>query len=107
VGWVVNSIFIQDEGVGQRTDFQQPMPVHPVARQARHFQSENNPGTSHPHFTHQLLKPFPIHRRRPRPAEVTVDDMDPFQGPAQSDGAFPQRVLPLGALDILDDLPDR
>jgi hypothetical protein len=38
-------------------------------------------------------------------AEVAVDDDDLIDGPAERDGALPQRILPLRALRVFEHLP--
>ena len=39
-----------------------------------------------------------------RAAEIAVDDVDPFNRPAEGDGPFTQRILALRALGILEHL---
>lgn len=41
---IVNAILIEDQGIGECADFQQPVPVHRVARQTGHLKAENNAG---------------------------------------------------------------
>jgi len=57
---IVDALFVQDHGAGQRAHFQQTVPIDRVARQARHFQPQNDSRASHPHFRDQPLEPFAI-----------------------------------------------
>jgi hypothetical protein len=50
----------KDEGVGQSTNLQQPMPVAGVARQSRHLQTHYDPGTPQAHLGDQPLEAFTI-----------------------------------------------
>src|SRR5437868_8864579 len=40
-GWIIEAIFIQDEGFGQRANFQQMMPIERTAREPRDLQTHN------------------------------------------------------------------
>jgi hypothetical protein len=42
VAWIVESVLIEDEGVGECADFQEPVPVRGVACQSRDFQAEHD-----------------------------------------------------------------
>ena len=39
---IVDAVFVEDEGIGQRADLQQPVPVCIVPRQARDFQAQHD-----------------------------------------------------------------
>src|SRR5207249_1177466 len=54
----------------------------------------------------QRLETVPVRGGRAREAEVRVDDDDAVCRPPERHGALPERVLALGALGVLDDLPD-
>ncbi len=103
---VVHAVLVADQRVGQRADLQQPMPVHRVARQARDLQAEHDAGMPHADLGHQALEAFAV-RRGTRLAEVAVDDDDALLGPAERHRALAQAVLALGALGVLEHLPQR
>ena len=48
--WVIDAFVINDKGIRQRTDFQQPVPVAARAGQARDLQAEHSPNVPQPHF---------------------------------------------------------
>src|SRR5713226_9775589 len=73
VARIVESVLIEDESVGECTDFQEPVPVRRVACQSRDFQAEHDAGFLQTHFRYQLLKSFAIRRRCCRLTEVAVD----------------------------------
>ena len=104
---IVDAVFIQNERVRQRANFQQPMPVGRVARQSRDFQSQHNAGATHADFSDELLKTFAVHSRSTRLAEIGIDNDNLFFRPSERDGRLPERILPLRAFRILEDLPHR
>jgi hypothetical protein len=55
----------------------------------------------------ELLKSVPANRLGPGLAEVGVEYVDPFEGPAECHGAIAQGILTLRALRILQDLTRR
>src|SRR5271157_2144846 len=104
---IVETILVEDQGVGQGTDLQQAMPVAVVPRQPGDFQAQHDAGIPQAHLGDQVLKALPVRCRGPRLALVVVDDQDTFDGPTQGDRPLPQRVLPLGALAVFHDLAER
>jgi hypothetical protein len=104
---VVQPVLIQDERLGEGADFEEPMPVGGVARQARDFQTHHESRASQAHVADQLLKSFAVRRRCARVTEVPVDHDDLLDRPAEGRGALSERILTRGALGILDDLPQR
>ena len=86
---IIQPILIEDEGVGERAKFKQPMPIGGVARQARYFQAEHDPDAAQTDFSHQSLKAFPISRAGGGVPQVAVDDDDAILRPAQRDCALP------------------
>ena len=56
---------------------------------------------------HEPLKAFPVGGRGAGLAQIAVDDDDLIDGPAERDRALTQGVLPLRALGVLEDLPER
>src|ERR1700731_1400411 len=104
---VVNAVFVQDQRVIERTEFQQPVPVGAVARQPRYFQTEHDPGAAHADFRNQLAKTVTVHHRSPGLAQIAVDHRNLLRTPAEIDGPLPKSVLPFGALRVLEDLPQR
>ena len=58
VGWIVHAIFVEDEGVGQGTDFQQPMPVRIVSGEPGYLQPHDDPRSPQADIGHQALEAF-------------------------------------------------
>src|SRR5215471_2675256 len=107
VAWIVESVLIEDEGVGECADFQEPVPVRGVACQSRDFQAEHNPGFFQTHFRDQLLKSFAIRRRRGGLTEVSVDDDDALNRPAQGYCTLAKIILSYRAFCVLNYLTQR
>ncbi len=101
---VVHAVLVADQRGRQRADLQQPMPVHRVARQARDLQAEHDAGVPHADLGHQALEALAV-RRGAGLAEVAVDHDDALLGPAERHRALAQAVLALGALGVLEHLP--
>jgi hypothetical protein len=104
---IVDTILIEDQGIGERADLQQAMPVRVVPGQTRHLQAHHDARVPHAHVRNQTLKALAPGRRRARLALILIDDGDLIVAPAECDGAATQGVLPFGALDVLDDLTHR
>ena len=104
---VVDTVLVEDQGVAQRADLEQPVPVRGVACQPRDLEPQDDARASHPDLGHELLKALTIYRRSARPAEIGIDDDDAFVRPAECDGPLTECVLALCALRVLDDLPQR
>src|SRR5205823_13091833 len=49
----VDPILVEDQGVGQRADLQQAVPISAVPRQARNFEPHDNAGVAHAHIRDQ------------------------------------------------------
>jgi hypothetical protein len=104
---VVHPVLVQDQRVGQRTDFQKAVPVSRIARQTRHFQTHDDSGPPHTDLADQLLETFAIDRTRARLPEIGIDDDDLIETPPQRHGPLTQSILALGTLGILQDLAQR
>jgi hypothetical protein len=102
VSRVVHPVLIEDQRVGDGADLEQPMPVRRIARQARDFQPEHDPGVPDTDLGHQALEALAICRRSPGLSEVRVNHDDPLLRPSQGDCPLAQTVLALGALGVRD-----
>ena len=59
---VVDAILIENQRVGQRADFQEPMPVRGVSRQTRDLKSHHDTRAAHTDLHHEPLKAFAVGR---------------------------------------------
>ena len=59
---VIDSILVENERAGQRTQLDQPVPVGGVPSQARDLQSHHQACLAEGNLTDQLLKPVPAGR---------------------------------------------
>ena len=84
VPWIVESVLVENECVGQRADFQESVPVRGIACQSRDLQAEHDAGFFQTDVRHQPLKSFAVGRSSGRLAEIAVDNDDSFRRPAQS-----------------------
>src|SRR5580658_7094532 len=80
---IIQPSLIEDECVGKRAQFEKPMPIRGVARQARHFQAEHDSDAPQTDFSDQALEAFSISRTGARLSQVTVDHDDAIERPAQ------------------------
>ena len=106
-GWIVDAVLVEDQSVGESANLQQAVPVGIVPRQPGHFEAHDDAGVPHADVGHQALKTAAPGRRRAGLALVAVDDDDLLVAPAECGRAAAQRVLPLCALDVFDDLSHR
>ena len=56
---IVETVFVEDQRVGQCADLQQTVPIRRVAREARDFQSHHEAGAAEPHIGDQSLEAAP------------------------------------------------
>ena len=101
---VIDAFFIHHQGFGQRTDFQQPVPVDARPRQSGGFQAEHRPRMAQPHFRHHLLETIPPFCTSSRTALILIHDNDLLFRPAQIDRSLHQIVLPFFAAHVLSHL---
>ena len=106
-GWIVHAVLVEDQRIGEGADLQQAMPVGVVPRQAGYFQTHDDARAPHADIAHQALKSLAPRRRRAGLALVAVDDDDLIVAPAEGGRAAAKGILPLRALDVLDDLSHR
>src|SRR5215469_594057 len=99
---IVDAVFIEDQGVSQRADLQQAMPVHRVPSQTRDLQAEHDSSPPQTDLGHQPLESFAIGSRGALLSQICIDHDDSVQRPTYRDSVFPQRVLPLRALGVLE-----
>ena len=85
---VVDTVLVKNEGVGERADLEQTVPVGRVAGESRDLEPKDNPRTSHAHVGHQPLKTLPLHCRSTRQSEVGINDDDALCRPTQSHRAL-------------------
>ena len=53
---IVESLFIQDQGLGERTDLQEMLPIARVACKPGDFQAQDQPYRAQPHLGYEPLK---------------------------------------------------
>ena len=61
-GWIVDAVFIEDEGRGQRAQLDEAVPVGRVAGKTRDFQAHDDAGLAERHLADELLEA--VARRR-------------------------------------------
>jgi hypothetical protein len=107
VGWIVNPIFIEDEGARKGTQLDQPVPIGGIPRQPRHFKSHHHAHLAESNLADKSLKSVPTGRLGAGFAEIAIEDVNTFQRPSQRHGAIAQCVLALRALSVLQYLARR
>jgi hypothetical protein len=103
---MVEPVLVEDQGVGERADFQQPMPVGVVSGEPGYLQAEHDPGPAHADLCDQSLESFPVRGAGAGLALVGVDGDDLIGRPTQRDRALPQRVLPGRGLGVVQHLSE-
>jgi hypothetical protein len=93
VGRIVDAVLVEDEGVGEGADLEQPVPVGGVAGEARDLEAEDDAGVAEPDLGDERLEGLAIGAGGPGESEVAVDDDDALVGPAERDGALAKGVL--------------
>src|SRR3954454_14792747 len=106
-GRIVKALAVGQDHAEQRAQFEQLMPIAVVARQPRGIEAEHQPGIAQPDLGNQPLEAVPFGARRPRFAEILVDDADALAWPAEPDGTVDKAILQFGAFLVLADLVDR
>src|SRR3954463_5514155 len=104
---IIEALAIGQDHAEQRAQFEQLMPIAVIARQPRGIQAEHQPGIAEPDLGDQPLEAVSLGTRRPRLAEILVDDKDALARPAEPDGAVDQAILQRGAFLVLADLVER
>ena len=104
---MVDAVGVGDQGVGQRAQIQQLIPVGVGAGQPRALQRQHDPGLAQPDIGDQLRKPRPARRRGTGPAQVLIDHHHLVRRPAQQDRPLPQIVLAGQALSVGTHLQQR
>jgi hypothetical protein len=94
---IIDSVFVDDEGTDQSTEFDQRVPITAVTCQAGRLDRKDG---AYPGFAdrgQQALKAGPSSAAA-RAAKIIVDDLD--CGPAELTGAISKTILPTLALMI-------
>ena len=104
---IVDAVFIEDEGGGQRAQLDEAMPVGRVAGEPRDFQAHDDAGLTERHFADEFLEAIACRRARSGFTEVAVDDTNLLGRPARGNRAVTQRILALRTLAVFGDLTQR
>jgi hypothetical protein len=91
--WVIHALFVNDQGVGERADFQQPVPVAARTSQTRHLQAEDGTNMPQPYFGHHPLEAISTDSRRARLSLILVHHLDARRRPSQILCALDQVIL--------------
>jgi hypothetical protein len=62
IGGMVEAVLIENQGIAEPTDLQEPMPVATVAGQAGDLQPDHQSGVTHAHLGHEFLETLAICR---------------------------------------------
>jgi hypothetical protein len=83
------------------------MPIPIVARETRRIEAHDQAGLTKADLRDQRLKTVPISAGRSRLAEIIVDDMNPFSGPAEQNCPLDQPILQFSAFLMMAHLSRR
>src|SRR6266487_1377350 len=104
--WVIDPLVINDQGIRQRTDFQQPVPVAARAGQARDLQAEHSPNVPQPHFGYQPLKAIAANDRGGRVPLILVYHLDTGGRPSQLPSPLDEIILSGLTADVFSNLEE-
>src|SRR5258708_24564774 len=104
---IIHSFVINHKGIGQGTDFQQPIPIAARTCQARHLQAEHCPNMPQTHFSHQPLKAITANDRGAGLPLILVDHLDTSRRPTQVLSALDEIILPGRTAGVFADLEQR
>src|SRR5260370_12540886 len=100
----VDPILVEDQGVGQRADLQQAVPISAVPRQARNFEPHDDAGVAHPHIRDHTLKALAPRTRCAPHALIAITHDDLILVPAARDGPAATGRLTISTFYIIDKL---
>src|SRR5208283_2841614 len=107
LGWIVTTILVDHEGVGDGAKFQKPMPVLVRTRQARDLQRKNRADMAHGHVADQDLEVGAVGGGGSGLAQIAVQNPDLILTPTEGLSLVHQIVLTLGALLVEPNLARR
>jgi hypothetical protein len=107
VSRIVNTVLVENQRAGERSEFQQTMPVGIVARQAGYLQAEYDARVTQRYFADQMLESVAVLGVCAGDTQVSVDRVDTVYWPPEGDRTITQRVLALAALRVLEHLTQR
>jgi hypothetical protein len=98
---IVNAVLIEDERLGQRADFEKPVPVAGIPRQPGHLQAHHEADPAQPDLGDQPLEATALRGRGAGQPEILIDHHDLLRRPAERLGAALEVVLARGALAMI------
>jgi hypothetical protein len=101
---IIDSFFVDDQGVCQGTDLDETIPVTARAGQARGLQAQHSASTPETDLRDERLKTVSVSGRGAGLALILVNDDDPLTRPTQIKCALDQIVLTSGAGGVLEHL---
>jgi hypothetical protein len=101
---VVELFAVGNQGAEYGAQLDQSIPIAIVTGKSRGVQADHETDAREPDLGDQLLKAQALLGRGPALAEIIIDNLDPFPGPAQGHRAVHQPVLQLRALAMARDL---
>src|SRR5260221_5140343 len=104
---IIYAFVINHQGLGQRTDFQQSIPIAARTRQARNLQAEHCPNVPQTHFSYQPLEAIAANGRCARLSLILVDHLDTSRRPSQILGSLDEIILPGRTAGIFSNLEQR
>ena len=75
--------FVEDQGIGERANLDQAMPIGRVAGEPAHLESHDHACSAQSDFRNEPLKTLALLGRYARLAEVRVDHLYAFQRPSE------------------------
>src|SRR5271156_819200 len=104
MSWIIDSVFVNDDGPDQSTELDQRVPVAAVTRESGSLDRENGADAPFADCRQQAFEAEPVDAAA-RAAEIIVDDLD--RVPAELPGTVGHPLLPAVALLIVQELVRR
>src|SRR6266704_348847 len=104
---IIDPFVINDQSIGQRANFQQPIPIAAGSRQARNLQAEHGPNVPQTDLGHQPLEAITANGRGTRLPLILVHHLDRSLCPSQVGRALDQIILSGRTTSVFSNLEKR
>ena len=104
---IIDAVGIDDQRASEGAEVDQAMPVGVVPREPGDLEADDDAGAAHADVADQALKALAPGGRCTGLALIIVNDDDLLVAPTKGNCAAAKCILPLRALDVLDDLSHR
>src|SRR5712692_1655321 len=98
---IIEPLFIQDQGVGERTNLQEMVPIAGVACEPGDFQPQDQPDLPESNFGNEPLEAQAVDSGSSRVAQILINHDNALVSPSQRASSLTQRILAGGTFRVL------